>query len=152
MKKLILKQEGDWIAFRTTNTVFVNCVKSGVTPVAYRKYDSANRQWLVHHTKGKTLLGLASRFYTVDRGELPLQWQLLMAGGKASNKTTPTPEVGNSPYAVLYLLDNAPLSVVKVVYKTLLLEYHPDHNDGVGDKDRLQEIIVAYRKITSKNH
>ena len=153
MKKLILKQEGDWIAFESTNAAFINRVKVGLGP-GYRKYDSKSRKWLVLYTKGSDLVGLASKYYQVDWGELPGAWQMLIVGGRGRSTTQVQPVAPSrkSPYATLHLLDTAPPLVVRVVYKALLLEHHPDHNDGVGDRERLNEVIEAYRKITRKGH
>lgn len=153
MKKLTLQQEGDWIAFSSSNATFINCVRSGITPASFRRYDSEARRWLVYYTKGPELVGLAQKFHQVDWGELPGAWQMLIVGGRSRN--APAPKVAtvvNSPHEVLYLLDTAPPLVVKAVYKALLLEYHPDQNNGVGDKEKLNEVIVAYRKITDNKH
>lgn len=107
----------------------------------------------MYYTKGPELVGLAQKFHQVDWGELPGAWQMLIVGGRSRNVATPeVVAVVNSPYEVLHLLDTAPPLVVKAVYKALLLEYHPDQNNGVGNKEKLNEVIVAYRKITNNKH
>jgi hypothetical protein len=102
---------------------------------------------MVYWEKAPQLIDIASRFYVVDWSNLPGTWQMLIAGGRAQPRRKPVVKV--SPYSKLHLLDTAPLSVVKASYKSLLLEYHPDQNDGVGDQVKLNEVIDAYREIIS---
>jgi DnaJ-class molecular chaperone len=44
----------------------------------------------------------------------------------------------------LYLLEDAPLEIVKCVYKTLATQNHPDVG---GDADAMVEINAAYEQI-----
>lgn len=151
MSRLTLRQKDEWIKFKSTNSSFVNCVRSGIVPMSYRKYDSEDQCWYVWWERAPELVDIASRFYQVDWSELPGRWQMLIAGGKASSRPIPRrkPVSKVSPFAKLHLLDTAPRSVVKAAYKALLLAYHPDHNDGVGDKAKLNEVIDAYREVIS---
>ena len=148
MNHLILRATDEWICFKSTNASFVNCVKSGIMPISYRKYSSEFQCWMVFWEKAPELIDIASRFYQVDWSNLPGTWQMLIAGGKAAAPRR-KPKAKSSPYSTLHLLDNAPRSVVKASYKALLLEYHPDHNDGEGDQVKLNEVIDAYREIIS---
>ena len=148
MKKLVLRQSGDWIVVDTVDKIFIDCVKAGITPASYRKYDSENRTWLVWYEKAPDLARIASEFVQVDWGELPARWQMLIAGGRRAMK--PVSGVYTAPHAVLHLLKSAPRSVIKAAYRALLAEYHPDNNDGKGDSVKLNEVIVAYRKIVGK--
>ena len=149
MKKLTLKQEGSWIVVPATNPSFVRLLQSGITPTSYRKYESHGHRWLVWWERAPELVSLASRYYQVDWSQLPGEWQMLIAGGRKSSTIRRKPKAKASPFSSLYLLDTAPKPVVKAVYKALLREYHPDHNDGVGDKEKLNEVITAYREVIS---
>jgi len=104
---------------------------------------------MVHLDKLLDLVGLASKFYAVDWSKLPPDWQEIIAGGSVSSKPRRRPARKPSPYAKLHLLDSAPKVLVKVVYEALLLQHHPDHNGGVGDHGKLNEVIAAYREIVS---
>lgn len=142
MNHLTLYPMGDWICFKSNNNQFLSCLKSGLLPASYRKYDVDTCSWLVWHTKIKDLVAIAYSFYEVDTSKLPDEWT-------RGTEQAPSP-VQDSPYAELYLLDKAPFTVVKAAYKALLLVHHPDHNDGVGDQVKLNKVIAAYREIESK--
>lgn len=149
MKHLTLRKMDNWIVFRATNSSFVSLIKSGIVPASYRKYDAETQCWCVHVEKIREIVDLASRYYEVDWSNLPASWQGMITGeeprrrAKSRRKTS----VKNSPYSKLFLLDTAPRSLVKAAYQALLIEYHPDHNDGEGDQVKLNEVINAYRKI-----
>ena len=147
MNQLTLRRAGDWVFFKTNNAGFINCIRRGILPLSYRKYDISNRCWLVWWERLPELVDIASRFYLVDWSELPGKWQMLIVGGEVKERRTPIKS--STPYSKLHLLDTAPPSVVKAAYKALLLEYHPDHNDGIGDKEKLNEVIDAYREVIS---
>jgi hypothetical protein len=56
----------------------------------------------------------------------------------------PAHEVSASSYAMLYLLDGAPLEVVRSAYKALAQLHHPDRG---GDVAVMQSINQAYKDI-----
>lgn len=56
----------------------------------------------------------------------------------------PAQEVSSSMFAKLYLLDSAPLEVVRAVYKALAVKHHPDKGGDVGI---MTSINVAYKEI-----
>lgn len=56
----------------------------------------------------------------------------------------PAQEVSDSAYGTLYLLPNAPLEVVRAVFKALALKYHPDKGGDVGI---MQTLNIAYKEI-----
>lgn len=56
----------------------------------------------------------------------------------------PAHEVSSSSYAMLYLIDSAPLEVVRAAYKALAVKYHPDKG---GDVTVMQSINQAYKDI-----
>lgn len=56
----------------------------------------------------------------------------------------PAQDVSASAYAKLYLLDGAPLEVVRAAYKALAQKYHPDKG---GDVEVMSTLNVAYKEI-----
>lgn len=70
--------------------------------------------------------------------DVPIEWWI---GGNSSPPVVPNEE---DPYSTLYLTKNAPLSVVKAVYKQLVKELHPDLG---GDKEKFLVLQDAYSKI-----
>ena len=56
----------------------------------------------------------------------------------------PAQEVSASAFAKLYLLEGAPLEVVRAAYKALAVKYHPDKG---GDEGTMTSINVAYKDI-----
>lgn len=61
------------------------------------------------------------------------------------NKTNKSGNGSHSgPHSKLYLLNNAPIEVVKAAYRALSLLHHPDHG---GDEERMKEINNALDKI-----
>ncbi len=142
----MLYQDDDWVCFKNRHPGFLQCVRSGILPVEHRRFDSAQKQWMVYWERLPTLVSIANKFFgEVDRSSLPSAWQLYAAGGtlpprtKLSKRTT--------AFNILFLTDDAPLEVVKASYSALVLMYHPDSNDGKGDPERLQQIVEAYHSI-----
>jgi len=56
----------------------------------------------------------------------------------------PEQQIASSAWGKLFLTKGAPLDVVRAVYKTLSLLYHPDRG---GDTARMAEVNVAYKEI-----
>ena len=56
--------------------------------------------------------------------------------------------VSDSPYSNLYLIESAPMEVVKASYKALAKIYHPD-NQSTGNSDKFKLVTESYKKIQS---
>jgi len=56
----------------------------------------------------------------------------------------PQREVSSTAWSKLWLLEGAPLEVVRAVYRTLSMLYHPDKG---GDMGTMQAINLAYKEI-----
>ena len=56
----------------------------------------------------------------------------------------PPQQVASTAYATLYLLEGAPLEIVRAVYKALAVKHHPDKGGDVGV---MSSINVAYKEI-----
>ncbi len=126
---------GDWVTFRTKDNSFVSLVRSGITPISYRKFDSSTNQWFVWKTQVPKLLSLAKKFFPeVDTSQVPESWLTVQ-------------QDKSDAYSKLFLTKEAPAELVKLVYESLVLRYHPDSNDGTGDATRLQEVLAAYREL-----
>ena len=133
---LKLARVDDWATFRTSNNAFANVVRLGIKPISYRKFDKTTGQWYVHKTQLSSLLGLTKKFFSdVDTTDIPQSW--------ITGESVAAPDC----YDALYITKQAPIQIVKAVYETLMLMYHPDHNDGEGNPARLQEVLKAYRTI-----
>jgi len=57
----------------------------------------------------------------------------------------PAQEVATDAWSKLYLLEGAPLELVRIAYKTLAKIYHPDK--PTGDVSKMQAINVAYKEL-----
>ena len=86
-------------------------------------------------------------FDEIDYSTLPDSWQMYIAGGSLPASGTQL-TTGASPYETLFLLEGAPLEVVRVAYHALANLYHPDRG---GDSARMVEITAAYDEIRAKN-
>jgi hypothetical protein len=135
--KLIKKD--NWVKFKPCSSSFSNLIRSAIKPVSYRKFENETGYWFVHKDQLLSLIGLSKKFYeSVDTSETPAEWLMV--------KNEKQTEI-DSPYSKLFLTHKAPIELVKLVYEKLVTTYHPDHNEGVGDSERLQEVIKAYREI-----
>jgi len=56
----------------------------------------------------------------------------------------PEPQVAASSWGKLYLVEGAPLEVVRAAYKALAIKYHPDKG---GDQEIMKNINIAYKDI-----
>lgn len=132
---------------------FVSFLKSGVRPYSFRRFDSVSKQWSVHINKLPMVVTIARRYFDhVDWSSLPEDIQIKLVSRIKSNVEDESflyrrPDLG--PYGVLYLLDMAPMEVVKASYKALVLKHHPDHG---GDPEEFRKVQEAYDEIVgSKN-
>lgn len=132
-----------------TKKQFANYLKYEIKPLTYRKFE--NGRWMFYHTKLGIMAAVAKRFYAhVDWSDLPTHWQMLAAGAVPADDPTAAIPVAktDSPYATLFLTEDAPIEVVKVVYKALSRMYHPDTG---GDSEKMTELNIAYNAITKTN-
>lgn len=129
----------DWVSFKTSNSSFLSLLRSGVTG-EYRQYDSTHQCWHVHWTKLFLLVSIANKvFEYVDRSNLPSKWQMIISGGVMHDS--------RNIYRDLFLIPSAPIEVIRASYKALVSLYHPDHNEGKGDLEKLTKVLEAYKKI-----
>ena len=56
----------------------------------------------------------------------------------------PPMDISTGAYSKLYLIEGAPLEVIRASYKALAIKYHPDKG---GDVERMSEINVAYKEL-----
>ena len=129
--------------------MFARCLRSNIPP-SFFSFNSVDKVWRVHHSKLSDLAGLAKHFYQVDLSNLSAHWQSLAEGGTVKKTKRKRVHAPNSSFKDLYVLDSAPKEVVRAAYEALLLMYHPDHNNGVGSPEKVQEVIAAYKRISKE--
>lgn len=142
---ITLTQNDDWVVFTTFNKNLIQLFKSQI-PTEYRKF--INNQWLVYWTKLPILVTIIAKFYHVDYASLPSRWQMSIAGAKVQEN--PASNILDN-YRDLHLQPTAPIELVRAVYEFLVLQYHPDHNGGLGDTEALGKVMQAYREIRKNN-
>jgi hypothetical protein len=144
MHLILTKFDEQWVELTGLGGKLTLAVKGGIKP-AYRRYDEKTQHWLVHWTCLPFLLHLArSHAFDVDYGTLPTGWQLRAAGAVSPEIVTPV--VAVSPYAKLFVTEDAPTDVVTAAYRALVRRHHPDVG---GDVHRFREVDDAYRRILS---
>lgn len=133
-QSITLKREGQWVSLSGTLLPILGYVKNYIRPTAYRKFDSTTGCWLVYYTKLPDLLKVINKHYSeVNYVDVPVEW-----GGQSDTS------IVGSPYKILYLLDDAPMEVVKAAYRALSLKNHPDVG---GDGNAMVVINAAYALI-----
>lgn len=145
MAKLTFQQEGDWVRLLGFSVRgFTDFLKYGVKPHTQRRYDSDSRAWLIHWKQLRLVANTARRYYdNCDWSTLPPEWQMVAAGGEP---TTVVPqEIEESPFATLYVTDDAPLEVVHAAYRALALKLHPDHGGSDSEMQRLNDAYTRAR-------
>lgn len=109
------------------NADVVAAIKDTV-PWQFRTYDPGDKSWTVEAPWGTELIRIM-RMYFDDAG-------------------ISRPSAGAADhYAVLYVLPNAPASVIKAVYRCLVKENHPDlfpEDERERATERMQLINAAY--------
>lgn len=147
MKSLVLRQNNNWACFNVNNPSFISVLKVAIKPSSYRLYDHNNGCWKIHWSKIPDLVTIAKRFnYYVDWSGLPDEWQVYIAGGRINSSYCN--EVDEKDYySVLFVTDDAPIEVIRSAYEALASKYHPDHNNGEGDVEKLKDVMEAYKKI-----
>jgi len=130
------------------NKRFAEFMKSGITPLSYRRWVADKKYWEVHVSKLARVVVVARRYFGhVDYSELPggLQIELAIRMSAFDDVEAPPKRTASTPHDVLYLLPTAPIEVVKAAYRALALIHHPDRG---GDEEILKEINSAYETIT----
>lgn len=138
---LTLERDGNWaILGGPMHPRLVSTVRA-MKPT-FREFDG--KRWRVHYSKLAFVAQLAKRLYQhVDWSSLPPAWQVLACGG-----ASPTVESGEDPYAVLHLLQSAPVEVARAAYRALALKAHPDHG---GDELEMQRLNSAIEAIVERH-
>ena len=108
------------------NKDFIATFKKSI-PANKRLYDDPDRCWYVAKTQFDKLCHLLEQYFDET---------ILL--------DFPAHEVSDSAYTTLYLLEGAPLEVVRAAYKALAQKYHPDRG---GDVSIMQQINAAYKEI-----
>src|SRR5690349_7539483 len=128
MKKLVLEQEGNWVRLKGAySKPFVDFIKTGVRPVAYRDFDAESKLWRVYWSQLPLVVHAGKKYFDhVDWSSLPEKWQMYAAGAHVPQAETSL--ASESPFGVLFLTEDAPMEVVKASYRALSLMYHPDHH------------------------
>jgi hypothetical protein len=67
-----------------------------------------------------------------------------VSGESADRGPTMKSGVSSGPWKVLFLVENAPVEVVKAAYRALAMKYHPDRG---GDIKKMQELNAALSRI-----
>lgn len=93
-----------------------------------RQWHTDRKVWLVDKDQYETLLFIMEKHFD----------EVLLIN-------FPKNEVGSNAYSTLFLLDNAPVELVRSAYKTLAMLYHPDRG---GDQERMKAVNKAYEEIT----
>jgi len=148
LNRLVLTcQEPCWVVLGGARGRFLATVKAGVRPHNRRKYDPEEQVWLVHWHWLPQVVGWARLHYDhVDYSALPTEWQLRAAGASLRDGPLELATGTQSPYAALYVTEDAPDEVVQAAYRALAKKHHPDVG---GDADSFRRIREAFEEISS---
>lgn len=108
------------------NRDFLSTMRASI-PTKKRIWDGDDKTWYVVRDQFDKLCHLLDQYYDET---------LLL--------DFPAQEVSASSWAKLWLVEGAPLDVVRAVYKVLARKHHPDVG---GDASAMQTINDAYRDI-----
>ena len=132
---------------------FIDYVRYNVSD-NFRIWNPRKQAYKIHLLKLDEIIIAAKRYFDfIDWTSLPehVQIRLALKVGKQRYGNRPTEKISEppkaSPYEMLYLMDSAPIEVVKAAYKALALLHHPDRG---GQVERFQQIKEAYEAITTK--
>ena len=119
-----------WVRVVTPyNANFVDALKADISP-SHRKWDPANKSWLVNDAYLEELLVILRDHYDEVRTDLDAK-----------------PRYGDSPYKVMHLMPTAPDVLVKSAYRLLSMSVHPDR----GGSDEIQvRLNLAYEEIAKE--
>jgi len=142
---LRLEKDGSWVRLSGPRVKkFQDAIRFGVRPQTHRKFDPDAQQWMVYWKWLPFLAKISRAHYThVDWSGLPPEWQMFAVGSKP-----PTPLLDlqeDDPFAVLHILESAPMEVVKAAHRALVLKYHPDREGG--NHDATATVNDAYGRI-----
>lgn len=147
--RLVLRAQDKWITFFSNQHLFISMLRNTISEFK-RKYNKSTTEWSVYYTEGATLVQYARRFYDVDWSSLPDEWQLIIAGARVSASTESLPTAADE-HTTLYVVKEAPFPVIRAAYEALVHMYHPDQNQGIGDPERLSEVMKAFKYLSEKN-
>lgn len=143
--KLAMLPEGEWVRLKGTKKPFVNLLRRLIKPASNYYYDTEKRAWMIYWKNIPVVVDAAKRYFAVvDWSALPDHLQMYAAGGKIPDECFSGIDEGENPFQVLFVLDDAPNSVVKAAFRALCMEYHPDRG---GDEDKMAELVLAYESI-----
>lgn len=147
MAKLKLVQSGNWVLLEGPYIKgFIDFLKYGIRPMAFREYDDKTKQWKIYWDRLPVIIHAARKYYEeVDWSELPPAWQMFAVGEEVNQSTELTLA---EAYKVLHLLESAPPSVTKAVYKEMCILHHPDLG---GNEKKMILINQAYGIIEEFN-
>lgn len=105
---------------------FVEALKTNI-PAKKRLYSDYDKAWIVIRDQFDRVAAICEKYFNeVNLVDFPL------------------PEIASTSWSTLYLVEGAPLEVVRAVYKALAQKYHPDKGGDVGT---MQSINAAYKDI-----
>ena len=134
-----------WIRLKGVEEDLANTLQAGIRPTKNRVKDHQSGDWLVHWQWIGWIAKVAKGAgYITDWSALPSKWQMIAAGASPQGCAPVSLERGGDPYRVLFLRTDAPIDVVKTVYKLLAKQNHPDLG---GSTANFQQIEKAYREI-----
>jgi len=158
MSKLVVKwdeETPEWVILDfPRNDTYVSMVKA-IRPFSYRKW--TGKHWEVHIEKLIIAVKLGQRvFEAVDWSGLPPQLQIALVQGLKTPNTGAIPTTerldGLDPHSVLYLRQNAPYGLVKVAYKYLAMETHPDRGGNEAEFKKIKKAFEAIKETKDQKH
>tara|TARA_Y100000310_G_C20201072_1_gene586927 strand:- start:2 stop:544 length:543 start_codon:yes stop_codon:yes gene_type:complete len=115
-----------------------------------RTWSPSQKCWVVlPEVASQVIVFSKDLFESVDFSTVPINYQKIFQDSYDTEVINKNISVSNDDvYKILYLIDSAPKSVIKAVYKTLAKEYHPD--GGSPNNERFIEIKEAYDSIINR--
>jgi hypothetical protein len=129
-------------------------------PQKTRTWNKKDRCWVIVPEAICKVVGYSRHLFSyIDCSALPERYQREVhdsLSGILKDGTIPPganygPNIGvvkgnndKSPYSILYITSDAPDFIVKSVFKSLVLKYHPDTG---GNVDKFREVMKAHDKI-----
>lgn len=115
-------------------------------PPHFRTWNPKSKCWVIVPEILNKIVSYSRHLFTrIDSSSLPVRHQTIvqraLQGLKDNSSIKNEP---NSPYATLYVTQNAPKFVIKAAYKALAFQYHPDRG---GNSEEFQRVREAYDKI-----
>lgn len=110
---------------------FINELKDSI-PFPHRRWNPAERVWIIDTLFEHELLDLCDRFFDDVR----------------SNRDQPKNQhTGATVYASLFLTPDAPMPVVEAAYRALAKLWHPDISDDARASEQMKQINMSYQRI-----